>query len=238
MSQKLNALIVDDEENARKLLHNLLRDLQCFSEIRMAKSAVAADLELADYNPDIIFIDIKMPGRDGFSFINDLPIKDVKPGIVFVTAYDQFAIKAIKNQAFDYLLKPVDRKELKLCVQKFLENRQATNKEAPEKFLRIRIKTRTGTAFINPSNIMYCKADGNYTVICTGEKELFCSVNLGRIYELLSGYNFFRVGRSHIINREFVTLIDRKESLVVLTRDNETVNLKIPKHHLKDLDNI
>ncbi|MGE5419596.1 MAG: LytR/AlgR family response regulator transcription factor [Chloroflexota bacterium] len=238
MSQKLSALIVDDEESARKLLDNLLKDLQCFTEIRTAKSAAAADLELAGYDPDLIFVDIKMPGRDGFSFINDLPIKDVKPGIVFVTAYDQFAIKAIKNHAFDYLLKPVDRKELKLCVQKFLENRQPASKENQDKFLRIRIKTRNGTAFVNPSNVVYCKADGNYTEICTGEKVLFCSVNLGRIYELLSGYNFFRVGRSHIINREFITLIDRKECFVVLTREDETVNLKIPRHHLKDLDNI
>ncbi len=237
MTQKNSALIVDDEESARKLLYNLLEDLQCFSDIRMAKSANAAKEELGQYNPDIIFVDIKMPGKDGFSFINDLPLKEKKPCIVFVTAYDQFAIKAIKSHAFDYLLKPVDRKELKQCVQKYIESRPRPIEEH-DKFSRIRINTRTGTVFINPATVLYCKADGNYTTICTGEKQHLCSLNLGRVAELLSGSAFFRVGRSHIINREFITLLDRKECQVVLERDGETAKLKIPRQHMKYLDSL
>lgn len=238
MSQKISALIVDDEESARKLLSNLLEELQCFSEIRLAKSASAASIELFQYDPDLIFLDIKMPGKDGFSFISDLPIKEKKPGIVIVTAFDQFAIKAIKNHAFDYLLKPVNRKELKQCVQKFIESRQPVVREITEKFSRIRISTRTGTVFVNPASILFCKADGNYTTICTGDKQHLCSMNLGKVEELLPGNGFFRIGRSHIINREYVTILDRKESAVVLVRDGETVKLKIPKHHLKELDKL
>lgn len=238
MSQKISALIVDDEESARKLLSNLLDELQCFSEIRLAKSASAASTELFQYDPDLIFLDIKMPGKDGFSFISDLPIKEKKPGIVIVTAFDQFAIKAIKNQAFDYLLKPVNRKELKHCVQKFIESRQPIVREATDKFSRIRISTRTGTVFVNPTTILFCKADGNYTTICTGDKQHLCSLNLGKVEELLPGNGFFRIGRSHIINREYVTILDRKESAVVLVREGETVRLKIPKHHLKELDKL
>lgn len=237
MSHKISALIVDDEESARKLLFKLLEDLQCFGEIRMAQSASAANAELAGYDPDLIFVDVKMPGKDGFTFINELPLKDKKPQIVFVTAYDQFAIQAIKNHAFDYLLKPVDRKELKHCVQKFLESKNV-QKEAQDKFSRIRINTRTGTVFINPETVLYCKADGNYTIICTGEKQHLCSLNLGKVEELLSGTGFFRIGRSHIVNREYITLLDRKESVVVLVRNGETATLKIPRHHLKDLDNL
>lgn len=238
MSQKISALIVDDEESARKLLANLLEELQCFSEIRMAKSASAASTELFQYDPDLIFLDIKMPGKDGFSFISDLPIKEKKPGIVIVTAYDQFAIKAIKNQAFDYLLKPVNRKELKQCVQKFIESRPQVEKEITDKFSRIRISTRTGTVFVNPTSILFCKADGNYTTICTGDKQHLCSMNLGKVEELLTGNGFFRIGRSHIINREYVSILDRKESAVILVREGETVKLKIPRHHLKELDKL
>lgn len=238
MSQKISALIVDDEESARKLLANLLEELQCFSEIRMAKSASAASTELFQYDPDLIFLDIKMPGKDGFSFISDLPIKEKKPGIVIVTAYDQFAIKAIKNQAFDYLLKPVNRKELKQCVQKFIESRPQVEREITDKFSRIRISTRTGTVFVNPTSILFCKADGNYTTICTGDKQHLCSMNLGKVEELLPGNGFFRIGRSHIINREYVSILDRKESAVILVREGETVKLKIPKHHLKELDKL
>ncbi len=238
MAQKISALIVDDEDSARKLLYNLLGDLQCFSDIRMANSASTAREILLQFDPDLIFADIKMPVEDGFAFISNLPIKEFKPGVVFVTAYDQFAIKAIKNQALDYLLKPVDRRELKQTVEKFILKRSNEANRNIEKFSRIRINTRTGTVFINPSEVLYCKADGNYTIICTGEKQHLCSLNLGKVEELLSGKWFFRVGRSHIINREYVTMLDRKESMVVLVREGETAKLRIPRHHLKDLDNI
>lgn len=238
MGKKINALIVDDEDSARKLLHNLLADLQCFSDIRMASSASSAREILIQFDPDLIFVDIKMPVEDGFTFVSNLPIKDVKPAIVFVTAYDQFAIKAIKNQALDYMLKPVDRRELKLCVEKFIENKQNAENQVSEKFSRIRINTRTGTVFINPATVLYCKADGNYTIICTGEKQHLCSLNLGKVEELLTGKWFFRLGRSHIINREYISMLDRKECTVVLVRDGETAKLRVPRHHLKELDNI
>jgi DNA-binding LytR/AlgR family response regulator len=106
MEGKLSALIVDDEENARKLLAKLLEETFFFSEIRLAQSVTSANNELAKFDPDLIFLDIKMPGKDGFTIVHDLLQKKMKPGIVFVTAYDQFAIQAIKNQAFDYLLSP------------------------------------------------------------------------------------------------------------------------------------
>jgi two-component SAPR family response regulator len=97
MERKLSALIIDDEENARKLLNKLLEETQYFSDIRLAQSVSSANNELTQFDPDLIFLDIKMPGKDGFSFIHDLPQKKKKPGIVFVTAYDQYAIKAIKK---------------------------------------------------------------------------------------------------------------------------------------------
>jgi two-component system, LytTR family, response regulator len=244
MKGKLSALIIDDEESARKLLNKLLEETQYFSDIRLAKSVTSANNELTQFEPDIIFLDIKMPGKDGFTLIHDLPLKKRKPGIVFVTAYDQYAIKAIKNQAFDYLLKPVNRKELKQCIVKFIErknegqitDRQEKSVELLEKIPRIRVNTRTGTVFINPATILFCKADGNYTTICTGEKQHLCSMNLGKIEELLPGSGFIRVGRSHIINFEYITMLDRKESTVTLVRDGESMTVKIPRQHLKDLD--
>ena len=103
---------------------------------------------------------------------------------------------------------------------------------------RIRVNTRNGTAFINPSTILYCKADGNYTIICTGEKQHLCSMNLGKVAELLPKRGFIRVGRSIIINFEFISLLDRKESQITLVRDGESAIVKIPRQHLKVLDRI
>jgi DNA-binding LytR/AlgR family response regulator len=246
MEQKLSALIVDDEESARKLLQKLLEETLLFNDIRSSQSVSSAVSELSYFNPDLIFLDIKMPGKDGFAFIHDIPYIEKKPGIVFVTAYEQYAIKAIKNQAFDYLLKPVNRKELKQCIIKYIELKKeeslfARNERSPEpydKMTRIRVNTRSGTVFINPATILYCKADGNYTIICTGEKQHLCSMNLGKVEEQLPGNGFLRIGRSYIINYEHISILDRKENLVTLVRDGESATIQVPRHHLKDLDNI
>jgi two-component system LytT family response regulator len=244
MEQKLSALIVDDEENARILLNSLLEETFLFNEIRLVQSVDDAYYELNRFDPDIVFLDIKMPGKDGFSFIQDLPKKHKLNKIVFVTAYDQYAIKAIKNQAFDYLLKPVNRKELKQCVLRYIEkkNEETTIKkslktvESVDRLTRIRVNTRTGTLFINPADILFCKAEGNYTTVCTGKKQHLCSMNLGKVTELLPKNGFIRMGRSYIVNFEYITVLDRKECTILLVRDGESVTVKIPRLHLKDLD--
>ncbi len=242
MEHKLSALIVDDEESARRLMAKLLEETLFFSDIRLAQSVDSALNALNNFAPDLIFLDIKMPGKYGIEFVNDLHLVDGKPGVVFVTAYDQYAIQAIKLQAFDYLLKPVNRKELKECIEKYVGKHEAivphpaTITEPPRKIPRIKVHTRTGTVFINPSMILYCKAEGNYTTICTGDKEYLCSLNLGKLQDQLPDGAFIRIGRSLIVNFEFITLLDRKKSTLTLVRDNESVTVKVPHQHLKDLD--
>lgn len=242
MEQKLNGLIVDDEESARKLMVKLLEETLYFYEIRVAQSVEMAIAKLDNFEPDLIFLDIKMPGKDGIEFVNELQYIDGKPKIVFVTAYDQYAIQAIRIQAFDYLLKPVNRKELNDCIEKYISGREEIlsrqiQEDVPAvKITRIKVNTRTGTVFINPACILFCRAEGNYTTISTGDKEYLCSLNLGKLQEQLPLSGFIRIGRSLIINFEFITLLDRKKSAVTLVRDNETVTVKIPHQHLKDLD--
>jgi len=242
MEQKLSALIVDDEESARRLMVKLLEETHYFTHIRTAQSVDTALNELISFNPDLIFLDIRMPGKYGIEFVNELHFVDGKPGIVFVTAYDQYAIQAIKIQAFDYLLKPVNRKELTECIEKYIgrheesANKPAKKPELSKRISRIKVNTRTGTVFINPAIILFCRAEGNYTTICTGEKEYLCSLNLGKLQEQLPSIGFIRIGRSLIINFEYITLLDRKKSAITLVRDNESVTIKIPHQHLKDLD--
>jgi two-component system LytT family response regulator len=244
MKSKLSALIVDDEDNARILLTKLLEESLLFEDIRLAQSVDTAYTEMSRFEPDIIFLDIKMPGKDGFAFIQDLPQGYKLQKIVFVTAYDQYAIKAIKNQAFDYLLKPVNRLELNQCLSRFIEKKNESNKieqplkiiEIHERLARIRVNTRTGTLFINPADILFCKAEGNYTSVCTGKKHYLCSMNLGKVEELLPKNGFIRIGRSYIVNYEYITMLDRKECTIMLVRNSESVSVKIPRQHLKDLD--
>jgi two-component system LytT family response regulator len=244
MDRKLSALIVDDEESARKLLNKLLEETLFFYDIRDVSSVSVANNLLMDFEPDIIFLDIKMPGKDGITFIQEFTKNNCNTGIIFVTAYDHYAIKAIKNRAFDYLLKPVNRKELRQSIVRFLDQREEKKVNLhfesttgdPDRITRVKINTRTGTIFINPDHILYCKAEGNYTTICTGEKQYLCSMNLGKLEELIRGKAFLRVGRSYIINYEYITMLDRKESTVTLVRDGESARVKLPRQHLKDLD--
>jgi two-component system LytT family response regulator len=194
----------------------------------------------------MIFLDIRMPERDGFDFLLEMSHRNGSPGIVFVTAYEQYALKAIKNQAFDYLLKPVNRKELKQCVQKYITARKesfthlpvVSQQLIPGKIRRVKVTTRTGTLFVNPANILYCKADGNYTELYTGDKELLCSMNIGKIRDMLPENSFIRIGRSLILNLECITHLDRRQSAVTLINQSGSVTVKIPRTHLKDLEMI
>lgn len=246
MEVKLKCLIIDDEEGARQLLKKLLDETHFFQDIRMANSARTANKELKEFDPDMIFLDIRMPEKDGFEFLKEMTERNGRPGVVFVTAYEQYAIKAIKHQAFDYLLKPVNRKELKQCVQKYLSSRHqgvplfpaAIQQLIPDKIQRLKVSTRTGTLFVNPAGIIYCKADGNYTYIYSGGKEVLCSMNIGKIREMLPETSFIRLGRSLIINIEHVTILDRRNSTVTLVCQGENVTLKVPRMHLRELEMI
>lgn len=238
----MNALVVDDEESARKLMLKLLDETLFFHDIRMANSVDAAKKELAQFSPDLIFLDIRMPGTYGIEFVKELEIKGGRPGIVFVTAYDQYAIRAIKIKAFDYLLKPVNRKELTNCILNFRAGLEEVapqipvNMNARTKLSRVKVNTRTGVVFINPTTILYCRAEGNYTKISTGVKEYLCSLNLGKLHEQLPETGFIRIGRSLIVNLEYITLLDRKKRNITLERNNESVVVKIPHQHLRELD--
>jgi len=246
MGSKLKALIVDDEEGARQLLKKLLDETHFFCDLKLAGSAASATKELKDFEPDMIFLDIRMPGKDGFDFLKEMVNRNGSPGVVFVTAYEQYALKAIKYQAFDYLLKPVNRKELRQCVQKYLAVKHPSydqqyaqlQQSVQDKLKRIKVTTRTGTMFINPANILYCKADGNYTNIYSGGKEVLCSMNIGRIREMLPLHTFIRLGRSLILNIEHITLLDRKHCIVTLANQGDVVSVNIPRLHLKDLEMI
>jgi two-component system LytT family response regulator len=246
MESKLSALIIDDEDGARKLLKKLLDETHLFHDLRLVNSGAAATEELNEFDPDMIFLDIRMPEKDGFGVLTDMSHRNGRPGIVFVTAYEQYALKAIKNQAFDYLLKPVNRKELKLCIQKYISVRKdaaalvtnAGQQFNQDKIKRVKVSTRTGTLFVNPANILYCRADGNYTIICTIEKELLCSANIGKMREMLPETGFIRIGRSLILNLEHITRLDRRQSTVTMVHQGETVTVKIPRNHLRELEMI
>jgi len=213
----LKALIVDDEAKARDiLLFHLENSVPQISRIETAGSAREALERIRSFKPDLLFLDIVMPVQDGFDLLNALNTWDFD--IIFTTAHDQFAIKAIRFSALDYLLKPIDPDELIAAVSRHLERRSGNQRQpdlyrnfvenlrAPkENEFKLAIPTTDGTYFFRTPEIVRCQADRNYTVFhLTGQRRFISSKTLGEYEEILNGQGFLRVHKSHLVNLDFI----------------------------------
>lgn len=207
----IKTILIDDEENASEVLE---WHLESFPQIEVCKVYQQASIALAELNaiqPDLIFLDIHMPGMSGFEFLEKL--NKPYPAIIFVSAHDEFAIKAFRYAAVDYLLKPIVRAELEESLNRTLEriNDKKENFRIEELLLNIQglnlskpkiaIPSQTGIDFIETSEILYCKADNNYTELyLTDKRKITASKTLKDFEEMLSAQNFFRIHQSWLIN--------------------------------------
>jgi two-component system, LytTR family, response regulator len=211
----LTAIIIDDELKGRIALKQKLKDycagVQLIGEAENGEEGLKL---IQKHEPAIVFLDIEMPRMDGFEMLKQL--RDKNFHIIFTTAYDQYAIKAIKYSAFDYLLKPVDIEELKSAVERVeqcLPEAQTSKKlEALEQNLhslnplnKIAIHTLEGLLFFNIADIIHLEAQSNYTVIFfSNHPKLTASRTLKDFEELLPAAIFFRTHHSHIINLNYI----------------------------------
>ena len=206
----LKAIIIDDEPDCVRLLALQLK-MYC-KEVDVVAScteSVEGIEKIRTYQPDIVFLDIEMPVMNGFQLLEKL--SNIDFSLVFVTAYDEFAVKAFRFNAMDYLLKPIDGKELKRVVEKASQSRprvqqiqsvkqqlQNSDKQWPEK---IALPYQNGVVFTEISKVLYCMAESNYTrfFISDGQQYLV-SKTLGDIQEILEERNFLRVHRQYLVN--------------------------------------
>lgn len=211
----LSAIIIDDEVKGRIALKQKLQDY-C-KEVTVTGEA-ADGLQgialIAQLKPQIVFLDIEMPRMDGFTMLQKLPEK--KFHLVFTTAYDQYAIKAIRFAAFDYLLKPVDIEELRNTISKITATTEgvetsrklevlADNLQRNHPLNKIAIPTLEGLLFFNVADIIHLEAHSNYTVIhFTNHPKLTASRTLKEFEELLPTDIFFRPHHSHLINLNYI----------------------------------
>ena len=246
MPHLLTALLIDDEKRAVALLRKLLEETGEFNTIRYAFSADAGMEAVKKNVPDIIFLDIQMPNKDGFAFLKEIKTINIATEIIFVTAFDQYTKLAIKQHAFDYLMKPVVRDELQACIQAFIQKQQRSDftsrlsrfLEGYEINKKIRFNTRTGFFQVSASNIVYCLADGNYTHINTGDAEQLCTLNLGHVQELLPQNGFIRLGRSHIINSHYIYKVDRKACEITFLVEGKQLSITVSVRQVKELDRL
>lgn len=212
----IQALIIDDEEHCIDRLITLLKPHKKLVEIMGSASTVKDAIEaIALLRPSLIFLDVQLKDQTGFDLLKALP--EINFDIIFTTAYEEFAIQAIKFSAIDYLLKPIDPDELNVALLRV--SNEKSKKISFEKidlllqntqrnrgtFKKIIIPTVMGFEFIDISNIVRCQSDINYTTIYLKDKQkLVVAKTLKEFEELLADYSFFRVHNSHLINLSFI----------------------------------
>lgn len=233
----IRCVLIDDESNSLEMMEWLLKTYCPQVQIEaMCNSAEKGIEAIEKHKPDVVFLDIEMPHMNGFDMLEqfDRLFFDV----VFCTAYDQFAIKAFKYSALNYLLKPVDPEDLKETIRRLEERKSTPSKEQIELLLqnihtqqkptvqRIALTTGDGMIFVSTSDILYCQAESNYTaVILSGGKKVLVSKVLKEIDEALAGPDFFRIHNSYLINLNKIKKFVRGEGGYVVMEDNATVSI-------------
>jgi two-component system LytT family response regulator len=239
MRGKLKAIIVDDEEFARENLRMMVEDF-CEDVIiaGVASSAAQARLLIEENNPDIVFLDIMMPGEDGFMFLQSLD--DRKFQVIFTTAFRDYALRAIKESAVDYLEKPIDIDDLQKAVNKAREilDQKKTTKIPESRLTKILenialtnsvektvIPTKDGLAVVKNTDIIHLEAFENYTTLyLVGGKKYVSSKSIKAFEDKLDPNMFFRVHKSHIVNvAHHLKELNRTEGNIAVLSDGTQV---------------
>jgi two-component system, LytTR family, response regulator len=228
----MNCIIIDDEKHCLKTLTNLLETW--FPEVEILatchESTKASDL-IRKHKPDFIFLDIEMPLLNGFDLLSAFETIDFD--VIFTTAYDTYAVKAIKFSALDYLLKPVSREDLDAALEKIRTKHSSISKAQLQLAAAVHnrllpeiiaLPIADGLTFASVNDIVYCMADGGYTRMYMIDKcEILLSKTLGDVDELLSDYDFFRIHHSSLINLKQVKKYIRGEGGEVVMSNGQSL---------------
>jgi two-component system LytT family response regulator len=244
--KKFTVAIIDDEKEARVLLKTLISKYEFLELTITSGNAEQALLDIMKTPPDLIFLDIHMPNKDGFELVKEIQRMRLQSQVVFVTAYNSYAIKAIKINAFDYLLKPIDPDELEDTLiryhQKLLEADHFRQlKQTLDTFQlprRVKFNTSKGFLIVNTRNILYLQQDkqemhlflmdGTRQVLETGKAELL---------EKLPSKTFVAIDPSTYVNTEYLSRVNVTEHTCELSFENSNISLPISSEKLADIEN-
>lgn len=230
----LRAIIIDDEPNAVGLL--ALRLSQHCPQVEVVASCTSSIRGLQaifDHQPDVIFLDIEMPQMNGFQVLE--AVADFSFALIFVTAYDKFALKAFRYSAVDYLLKPIDAQELKQAIGKVEKQRNTKVEQIdhlkqqwlnPTKSLpdRIALPYQNGVAFVELKDVLYCESDDSHTKFFLADGQHYLvSKTLKDIQDLLEERNFLRVHRQYLINLNHIKKFVKGEGSYVVMTNQQTI---------------
>jgi two-component system LytT family response regulator len=238
----ITAIIVDDELYSCESLATLL-ERYC-PEVLVIDSCTSGEDALKSirrHQPQLVFLDIEMPHMNGFEMLTKMPSIDFQ--LIFTTSYDQYAIKAIRFSALDYLLKPIDREELQVSVSKVTQKLgqtlqqqlnillQKLNGSSPMQ--KIALTTMEGLQMVPVDHIISCESDSNYTIIYLKQKrKLTVSKTLKEIEEMLEDYSFLRVHHSHLVNLVEIDKYVRGEGGYLIMSDASKVDVSRSRKEL------
>ena len=203
----MKALIIDDERLARKELASLLERHDHIEVVGEAANADEAEAMVAEKRPDLIFLDINMPGRDGFELLAAL---DPAPQVIFVTAYDEHALRAFQVNALDYVVKPIDPDRLAAALGKLhaQHEQDAPQREVLREGDQIFLRDGEKCWFVTLKDVRYFESEGNYVRVRFDDQKPLVLRSLNKLEEKLDPLVYFRASRKHIINLRWVESIE------------------------------
>ncbi len=241
----VHAAIVDDEQYCIEELKAMLSGIHGIEVVAESHDAVKAVPIILETKPDLLLLDIQMPEKSGFDVIRGLKESGFEPSVIFVTAYDNFAIEAIKNAAFDYLLKPVDKEALQHSLSRYFYNHAKEERSAKYMSLlenvdykkKIKLSNSGGFILLNLEDIVHIQADWNYSKVYTAKDQYqTVTMNLGMLENTLPEKGFMRINRSHIINLNYLTRVRRLARKCYLEKDGVEYEFCIPITRIRELE--
>jgi two-component system LytT family response regulator len=222
---QITVIIIDDEkqerENLKSLIDNYCPDIKV---IALAESAIDAKKAVRDMLPDAVFLDIDMPVLDGFDFLDSIPDRNFM--VVFVTAYEEYGIRAVKANAVDYLLRPINIKELQQCANKLVNEKKRYSQNKTQASGKIFIPKGMGFEFLESDGIVRLEANGCYTIIYPHEsKKITVSRTLKLFESALPKDSFIRVHKSHIINLKYMKEYSKLDGGYIVMTDGSKVEV-------------
>ena len=242
--KSLHVILVDDEQSGLNSLSALLKkyvpQAEIVAQCDSAENAIEAIRNLHPNENNLVFLDIEMPRCNGFELLEN--VKDLNFEVIFTTAFQEYAVKAFKYNAADYLLKPIDPDDLRLAIAR-IEHRFAKHENKSMKELlgrlqttiddetrRIALHTSEGIELISPSQIVRCEAQQSYTIFVLADKtRIMVSKNLGEMEALLPPHLFIRVHKSHLINIQFIKKYIKTDGGSLLMADGARVDISRQK---------
>lgn len=237
----MKALLVDDEKNALDVLEILIKEshpeIQIIGKINSGPEAIE---KIKSLQPDVVFLDIEMPHKNGFDVISET--QEVNYTVIFTTAYDQFAVKAFKVSAIDYLMKPIDSDDLQAAIKKLLQTQKGSDFGKIKGVMQElghtpsqKIALPLGDAFklYEPNEILRCESDSNYThIIFTNGKKTTVAKTLKDIESSLQYFGFLRIHQSHLVNEMYIEGISRGDTGFVILHDKTKLPISRQKKEL------